>query len=162
ESEERFRLVVESAPNGIVMVDQDGLIVLVNREAERAFGYRREELLGAPVEVLLPAALREQHVMHRRTFWSQPVARRMGMGRDLAGWHKDGSAFPIEVGLAPIEMTQGTGVLATVIDITQRKQAEDKVHVAQARLQAALAGGGMATWLLDIPQGQIEWDEAAL
>lgn len=122
--EEKFRLAVEASPNGIVMVDDDGIIVLVNAETERMFGYSPGELTGSAIERLVPLRFQGQHVHHRRDFTTAPEARAMGTGRDLHGLRKEGREFPVEVGLNPITTPQGRFVLCTIVDITARKQAE--------------------------------------
>jgi PAS domain S-box-containing protein len=101
--EEGFRRVVESAPNAMVMIDRDGLIVMVNTQTERVFAYSRGELLGRPVEMLVPERFRRDHPSLRSSFFATPVSRPMGIGRDLYGRRKDGSEFPVEIGLNPIE-----------------------------------------------------------
>ena len=100
-SEERFRQVVESAPNAMVMINGAGTIEMVNAQAERVFGYDREELLGQPIEMLVPQRFRGNHPSLRGSFFTDPKSRPMGAGRDLYGLKKDGSEFPIEIGLEP-------------------------------------------------------------
>jgi len=124
-AEERLRLVVEAAPNAMIMVDKDGAIVLVNSQTEKLFGYPRQELLHKPIEILVPERFRGQHPGHRRSFFAAPQARAMGAGRDLYGLLKDGREVPIEIGLNPLETQEGTFVLASIIDITERKRAEE-------------------------------------
>jgi PAS domain S-box-containing protein len=123
--EERFRATVESAPTAMVMMDSTGVITLVNALTESVFGYSRDELLGQPVEILLPDRYRIGHPRLREGFLRGPSARRMGEGRDLFGQRKDGSEFPVEIGLNPIETPDGTSVLAAIADITERKRAEE-------------------------------------
>lgn len=125
--EERFRQVVESAPNAMVMTDAKGRIELVNVEAERIFGYARAELLGQSVEMLLPTRFRTDHAGMRTAFRADPRARRMGMGRNLLGVKKDGSEFPVEIGLSPIETEDGTLVLAAIIDISESIRQQQQV-----------------------------------
>lgn len=141
-AEERFRQLIDSAPNGIVMVDADGLIVLVNSQIERAFGYTRAELLGQPIEVLVPTRLRGQHPAYREAFVRSPVARPMGSGRDLYGLRKDGTEFPVEIGLNPIRTDKGVMVLGTIVDISERKHAEEKLRRSQEQL-AGIIGSAM-------------------
>lgn len=129
-SEESFRQVVEAAPNAMVMVNRDGLIELVNTQTERVFGYTRQELLGQPVEVLVPERFRGQHPGLRRGFLGAPLSRPMGAGRDLYGLRKDGSEVPIEIGLNPIETNEGMKVLSSIVDISDRKQREERIHAA--------------------------------
>ena len=128
--EERFRQVVESAPNAMVMVNQDSVIEMVNAQAERVFGYARAELLGRPVDMLVPERFRDGHPGMRRSFFAEPRSRPMGAGRDLYALKKDGSEFPVEIGLNPIETDQGTMVLSAIVDISDRKQKEE--HIIQA------------------------------
>src|SRR5262245_8300891 len=99
DSAERYRFIVEAAPIGFVAINNDGLIQMVNTEVEKQFGYRREELLGRPIEMLVPMRFRTNHPGHRTGFFADPRARIMGAGRDLAGLRKDGTEFPIEIGL---------------------------------------------------------------
>jgi PAS domain S-box-containing protein len=123
--EARFRGMVESAPTAMLMVDHDGMIVVVNAELERLFGYGREELLHKKVEALLPKRFSASHPALRAGYVSSPRARPMGVGRDLAGLRKDGTEFPIEIGLNPIETDEGVFVLGAVVDISERtRQAE--------------------------------------
>ncbi len=128
QAEEKFRLVVESSPNGIVMVDGAGIVQLVNRETERLFGYGREELIGQSMEILVPARFRAEHPRKRGEFHAEPSGRPMGEGRDLYGQRNDGTEFPIEVGLNPIHTRQGMMVLSVVVDITERKKAEANIQ----------------------------------
>ena len=134
-AEERFRLVVESAPNGILMANQGGVITLVNAQVERWFGYTRHELLGQKIEILLPERYRAAHPGQRTAFFHDPQARAMGAGRDLFGRRKDGSEFPLEIGLNPIQTAQGRQVLASIVDITARKQAELQLQQAATDLE---------------------------
>src|SRR4051812_46085832 len=96
-TEDHYRQVVEAAPIGFVAINPDGVIQLVNAQVEKLFGYRREELIGQPVEMLLPPRFLRNHPAHRTGFFGDPRARMMGVGRDLAGQRKDGSEFPIEI-----------------------------------------------------------------
>lgn len=120
-----IHLVVESAPNAMMMIDQDGIIVLVNKQTETLFGYSREQLLGRPMEILVPDQFRNDHPQLRGGFFARPVVRPMGVNRELRGRRKDGSEFPIEIGLNPIETEGGLLVLSAIVDITERKRAAD-------------------------------------
>ena len=123
-SERTLRLVVEAAPNAIVVVDAAGRILLVNAETERLFGYSRQELLGRSAEMLVPERYRAAHPVFRSQYAADPVARRMGAGRDLYARRRDGSEFPVEIGLNPIHSDEGTLILSAIVDISDRKQAE--------------------------------------
>lgn len=127
-AEERFRAAVESAPIAMVMIERTGSITLVNALTETLFGYQRDELLGRPVEILLPKRYRAAHPQLRGGFFQAPVARRMGVGRDLFGLRKDGSEFLVEIGLNPVETSDGVFVLAAIADITERKRAEEALR----------------------------------
>ncbi len=135
QAEEQFRLAVESSPNGMLLTNHEGVIIMVNAQVERWFGYDRHELIGQPIEVLLPERFRAQHPGQRTAFVHNPQARAMGVGRDLFGRRKDGSEFPLEIGLNPIQTAQGQQVLAAIVDITDRKTAELKLQQAAADLE---------------------------
>lgn len=137
---ERFGIAVESAPNAMVMVDQRGRIALVNSQALKMFGYNRRELTGQPIEVLIPERFRGGHPEHRMEFASSPQARPMGAGRDLYAVRKDGSEFPVEIGLNPIETDDELLVMSAIVDITERKRAEEQIrHLALADPLTGLA-----------------------
>ncbi|MDO8354773.1 MAG: PAS domain S-box protein, partial [Nitrospirota bacterium] len=135
--EEKLRIVVESAPSGMVLVDQTGIMRMVNAEMEKIFGYPRAELLGKPVESLIPEAARHQHVKDRTAFMDTPSLRTMGMGRDLKGRRKDGSEFPAEVGLRSVQTAAGLVIIATIMDITERKHVETELRQAKESAEAA-------------------------
>ena len=134
ESEERFRLAVEAAPSGMVMSDADGRIVMVNAHAETLFGYSRGELVGERIELLVPERFKHGHPSYRATYAGQPQARPMGAGRDLFARRKDGTEVPVEIGLSPIETSDGTMTLAAVVDISGRKRAEAQRELLLAEL----------------------------
>jgi PAS domain S-box-containing protein len=127
---EEFEVLFESAPNGVLVADQVGRIILLNAQMERKFGYRRDELIGQPVELLIPERCRGAHARHRTSFMGATEARAMGAERELFGLRKDGTEFPIEVGLNPIKTTTGILVMATVVDITARKCAAERLTAA--------------------------------
>ena len=135
----RFRDLLEAAPDGILEMDQDGTIVLLNATAEQMFKYPREELLGQLIEVLVPAALRQQHRQHREKYVEHPVTRPMGMGLDLSARRKDGSQFPVEISLSPIRAQHGFHIVAIIRDITARKQAEAEIQAMQQAFTTELS-----------------------
>ena len=156
-SEERFRLVAEASPNAILLADPQGRIVMVNSRAETTFGYDRAGLLGLELDRLVPVRMRADHAAYRAGYHADPEPRLMGEGRDLYGLRKDESEFPVEIGLSPIETEEGPLVMATVIDITERKRSEDRIRY-QALLLESVSDVIVATDL----DGRIRsWNRAA-
>ena len=121
-AEENFRLAVEACPSGMVMADRAGRVVMANAEIERLFGYGRDELVGHSVDVLLPERFRARHSRHRFQYAAKPQARRMGVGLDFHALRKDGTEFPVEIGLSPIQTPKGLFILSVIVDITERKR----------------------------------------
>ena len=144
ESERRFRAVLEASPNAVVAVDSAARITYVNPRVQATFGYSREELLGQPVEILLPDRVATRHVAHRDGFIAHPVARPMGIGLDLSGRRKDGTEFPVEISLSPVHTSEGTDVFATVVDITARKAMENQLLQALKLESIGRLAGGIA------------------
>jgi len=147
--EEQFRLVVESSPNGMLMVDKSGTILLVNRQIEQLFGYERAELIGQSVEMLVPQRMRSHHAGDRDEFFVHSEPRAMGKGRDLYGVRKDGQEFPLEIGLNPIRTPDGMRVLASVMDISGRKRAEQTLQKERDFIDAVLETAGALVVVLD-------------
>jgi PAS domain S-box-containing protein len=137
-AEEKFRLVLDAAPNAMIMVDSAGVISFANAPAATVFGYSLNELIGHHIESLIPERFRDRHAGYRKGFQSEPSSRAMGAGRDLFGRRKDGSEFPVEVGLSPIHTAEGLFILASVIDITARKHSE--LEHARQNLELARVG----------------------
>lgn len=129
--------VVDAMPDGVVIVDAAGEMVLVNREMERLLGYDREEMLGHTVEMLLPIDIHDAHVAHREGFSTNPHRRAMGAGLDLSAQRKDGSVFPVEISLAPAEVGGAPVVIATVRDVTTNRQADEDLAAARQRVLLA-------------------------
>ena len=134
QAEDHFRLAVEGAPNGIVIIDRNGTIVLTNSQMEKMSGYTKNELLGQRIEMLVPAAIRPKHLAQREEFLAHPTVRSMGAGRELFGVRKDGSKVPVEIGLNPLRSEKESLVLASVVDITERKRAEAALRESEERL----------------------------
>ena len=137
-AEQKFRALLESAPDSIVIVDLAGRITLVNAQTERVFGYPRQELLGQFVDMLVPKRLRGQHRVHREGYAHAPKVRNMGAGLDLYGLRKDGTEFPVEISLSPLETEEGTWISTAIRDITERRQSESAARLASDRLLSAV------------------------
>ena len=137
-----LRAALEASPGGVLIVDPGGQILFANSETARIFGYGPEELIGQPIEVLVPERFRAQHPANVAAFLSSPSKRAMGAGRDLVGRRKDSSEFPVEVGLNPTETHLGVGVIASVSDITRRKQIEGEARRARDTTRALVAFHG--------------------
>lgn len=136
-AEERFRGLLEAAPDAMVIVDDTGVIRLVNAQTEALFGYRREELLGRPVELLVPHRFRPHHTRHRDGYAANRQVRPMGAGLELHGLRKNGSEFPVEISLSPMETADGLLVSAAVRDVSDRKAAEARINELAALVESS-------------------------
>jgi PAS domain S-box-containing protein len=134
-----LRGVVESAPDGIIVVDTKGAIVLVSRQAQKMFGYEEQELLGQLIEILLPDRLRTRHVEHCQGYFQDPTTRPMGIGLSLAGRRRDGSEFPVEISLSPMPTPDGLLVTGVIRDVTERQQVEEQIRALNETLARRIA-----------------------
>jgi PAS domain S-box-containing protein len=138
DKEEKLRSILDSLPDGVLIINRDGQIVFINDQAEELFGYPREELLGQSVEVLVPERFRDQHVRQRQDYWVRPRRRPMGAGLPLVGRCKDGREVSLEISLSPLEDEDEPLVLCVVRDISERHRAEEALRTSQARFAGIL------------------------
>jgi two-component system sensor histidine kinase DevS len=133
-SDAALRTAIDAASDGVLVVDESGTIIFANPMLVSLFGYDPAELIGSPIEMLIPETVRDQHASYRQGYTAKPRTRPMGSGLDLKGRHKDGSEFPVEIGLSPVRTEHGTSVIAIVRDVTERRLAADELRRAQERL----------------------------
>jgi formate hydrogenlyase transcriptional activator len=161
-AENLFEGLFRFSPDAVIVADRDGSILQVNDQVERLFGYAREELIGQPVDILVPERFRSAHPTHRARYTAEPHTRPMGAGLELFGRHKDGAEFPVDIMLSSVETSDGPVVLSVVRDITARRRAEQALHDTERRLRLHVEGvKDYAIFMLD-PEGRVSsWNAGA-
>jgi len=154
-SESKFKSIVESSPDGIILSNHKGIITLVNKKLESLFGYNRDELLGQPLEILIPSDIKHRHVALRDGFLAHPKSRPMGEGKELRAQKKDGSQFFVEISLTPFETEAGLAVGATIRDITERKTWEKQLEASEERLNDAQLYARMGSFEYDVTENKL-------
>ncbi len=158
-SEVKFRMLLESSPDGLIIADKAGNIILVNRQVERLFGYSSEELLGQKIEMLIPKRFAVGHPENRDKFFKDPHIRPMGQDLDLWGLHKDGQELAVEIALSPVETDGKIAAIASIRDITKRKRIEEKIKKSEAGLSQAQRIAHIGNWELDIASNTLHWSD---
>ncbi|HLP50994.1 MAG TPA: PAS domain S-box protein, partial [Chitinophagales bacterium] len=157
---ERTMVFLDSSPDPVVIVDATGMIRMVSKQAELVFGYPREEMLGKPVEMLIPERYRSKHPGYRHSFFASSGARAMGSGIELFALKKNGSEFQVEISLSPIESSDGVFVSAAIRDVSERKKVEQQLKEVTERLLIATATSSIGVWDLDVVNNKLVWDES--
>jgi PAS domain S-box-containing protein len=157
-ADDKFRALLESAPDAIVVINHKGEIVLVNSQTEKLFGYSRIELLGHSIEMLVPEGQRQQHSAHRMKYFQELHVRPMGASLEIYGLRKDGIQFPAEISQSPLQTGRGLLVSSVIRDITERKRIQNELREGKTRLEIALAAGSIGTWDYYPVTGELRWD----
>ena len=157
DSEVRFRNLVESAPDALVVVDRDGTVVLVNEETERLTGYSRHQLIGMTVDAMVPGALRAGHAEHRSGYVAEPRRRPMGRGQDLVLLRADGMEVAVDISLSPVGGSDGSLVAASLRDRSDRNRADEAVRTSERRLAEAQRLAGIGSWSWQVSGDELSW-----
>ena len=162
QEESKFGRLLEAAPDAMVIVDKSGRIVLANSRTKEIFGYSREELLGQPVEILIPEQFRQQHVHHRGEYAVSPRARPMGTGLELSGRRKDGTVFPVEISLSPLDEGEDALFTAAIRDVTDRKRADEALRLSEERFRLLVDEvNDYGIFMLDTEGRVVSWNSGA-
>ena len=156
--EEQFRILLDATPDGIIIVDNKGRIVMANAQVKKQFQYEPRELIGNSIEMLVPEELRESHIIHRDRYLEKPVVREMGTGMELLALRKDGTKFSAEISLSPIVTPQGLRIISSVRDVTKRKQAEEELQKSEYRLSLAMRAAQLYAWDADLKKNILKYD----
>ncbi len=158
----KYRGLLETVPDAIVMVNNMGRIILVNGQAEALFDYKREELLGKPIETLLPKRFQAEHAKHRKNYITEPKTRTMGAGLELYASKSDGTEFPVEISLSPLETEEGTFAMSAIRDITDRKKAQELLRRSDERFRLLVTGVmDYGIFMLDPEGNVVSWNIGA-
>ncbi|WP_276503192.1 PAS domain S-box protein [Terrimonas pollutisoli] len=160
-AEEKFKALLEAAPDAMIIANEKGRIVLVNHQTEVLFGYKKDELINKPVEILVPQEFRNKHEGHRGHYHKEPRTRSMGAGLELFAVCKDGTRLPVEISLSPLKTADGILISAAIRDITERKGAEAKLRHNEARLKQAQSIGQMGHWEVNFITNTSAWSDEA-
>lgn len=158
-SEEKFRGLMESSSDSILLVDEKNKIQQINKLSQKLFGYNSEELIGKDVEILIPQKIKAIHKKHRKNYMKQPLSRIMGQGLELKAIKKDGTEFPVEVSLSPLKTEEDLIISVTIRDISERKAVEQKIKMSEERLKEAQMMAKLGSWELDLVKNELYWSD---
>src|ERR1700722_14076330 len=157
--EGRYRGLLEAAPDAMVVVNECGEIVLLNLQAEKQFGYHRDELVGHPVKDIIPEGFAERLVTDGARTAAEALAQQIGTGIELIGRRRDGTEFPIELMLSPLESVDGTLVTAAIRNVSSRRDAQEALRASEERHRLAVELAEMGTWIWDMERDEISWSD---